>query len=91
MSFAQNGRKIPAQGKLVFERRPGCAGFITSALLRAAQSLISPFVSPLKGLEVATHADPGRRYAADAASLCPGLICDGLSGRETNVVATLRR
>ena len=23
MSFAQNGRNIPAQGKIVFERRPG--------------------------------------------------------------------
>ena len=29
------------------------------------------------------HADPGRRFAADTASLCPGLICDGHSGRKT--------
>ena len=65
------------------KRRPGCAGLVSSALLRATQSLLIPFVSPLTGLEIATHADPGRRFAANAASLCPGLICDGLSGRKT--------
>ena len=42
---------------------PGPAGLITSALLRAAQSLLIPFVSPLTGLTISTHADPGRRFA----------------------------
>ena len=57
---------------------------ITPALLRAAQSVLVPFVSPLTGLEISTNAAPGRRFAADATSLCPGLICDGLSGRKNN-------
>ena len=35
------------------------------------------------------HADPGRRFAADTASLCPGLVCDGLSGREDIRLAVL--
>ncbi len=29
--------------------------------------------------------NPGRRFAADAASLCPGLMCDGLSGRKVEL------
>ena len=52
------------------KRRPGCPGLIKFALLRASQSLLIPFVSPFTGLTISTHADPGRRFAADAASLC---------------------
>ena len=42
--------------------------------------LLRTYVSPLTGLEISMHTDPGRRFAAVAASLCPGLICDGPSG-----------
>ncbi len=65
------------------KRRPGFAELMMSALLRAVQSQLIPFVSPLTGLTISTYADPGRRYAATAASLCPGLTCDGLSGQRT--------
>jgi len=39
-------------------------------------------VSPLQGCGIPRTVNPGRRCAADAAALCPGLVCVGLSGRK---------
>jgi hypothetical protein len=39
-------------------------------------------VSPFQGLGHSSHSNPGRRYAAVAAALCPGLACDAPSGRK---------
>ncbi len=45
-------------------------------------SRMPPFVSPFQGYRVESIPYPGRRSAADAASLCPGLICFGPFGAE---------
>ncbi len=47
----------------------------------ATQFLLRLFVSPLTRLEIATNADPGRRFTADATSLSPGLVCIAHSGQ----------
>ena len=39
-------------------------------------------VSPFQGLGHFSNSTPGRRYAAVAAALCPGLACDAPSGRK---------
>jgi hypothetical protein len=45
----------------------------------------SAMVSPFQGCPVESSRYPGRRLAADAAALCPGLACCGLSGQESRV------
>ena len=43
-------------------------------------------VAPFQGLNYYRNSYPGRRYAAIAASLCPGLACDAPFGAEESLV-----
>ena len=42
-------------------------------------------VSPFQGLDYCRNSNPGRRYAAVAAALCPGLACDAPFGAEESL------
>jgi hypothetical protein len=57
------------------ERRPGLRKFQYALSPERAKQRVHAPVPPLQGLVSLSSSNPGRRYAALAATLCPGLIC----------------
>ena len=60
---------------------------VQSVRVRIVLSTQQQNVAPLTGLTNLKTSGPGRRFAAIAASLCPGLVCVGLSGQIPTPVA----
>jgi len=80
--LAPKGQKHTSPGQ-----RPGCRGSEVPLALKG-RNKEDPMpcdhsVAPFQGSNPGCSHNPGRRFAADAAPLCPGLSCYAPSGQET--------